>query len=77
MGRYVPKRVRVPYMVECIKEFKSVMYPDVDFGQLGKRYDVLNIVPNGHYYVLRGLGYQGEVNHLVNMDRFKPIVWDE
>lgn len=77
MGRYVPKRVRVPYMVECIKEFKSTMYPDVDFGVLGKRYDVLCIVPNGHYYVLRGSGHQGEVNHLVNMDRFKPVVWDE
>ena len=77
MGRYVPKRVRLPYIVECIKVFESVMHPGVDFGQLGKRYHVDRIVPNGHYYVLRGLGNSGEVNHFVNMNRFKPVLWDE
>lgn len=77
MGRYVPKRVRVPYIVECIREYSSQMYLNVDFGVLGKRYHVECIVPNGHYYVLRGLGAPGEANHLVNMDRFKPVLWDE
>jgi hypothetical protein len=68
--------IRLPYTVECIKEYKCSMHPGVDFGQLGKEYHVDCIIPNGHYYVLRGLGQIGEVNHLVNMDRFKPVLWN-
>jgi hypothetical protein len=68
------KKFRVPYSAKCIKEYKSQMYPDVDFGQLGKVYLIDKIIPNGHYYVLRDLG---EPNYLVNMDRFEPMHWDD
>ncbi len=68
--------LRLPYSVRCIKEYKTPMYPDLDFGTLGKVYDVLCIIPNGHYYVLRGIGEPGEPNYLLNMDRFEPEMWN-
>jgi len=38
-------------------------------------YTIERIIPNGCYYVLRGLGRPGEVNYFVNMDRFEPTCW--
>ena len=71
----------VPMRVRCIQRTNLVMHLSADFGQIGEIYDVQAVVPNGCYYVLRHinggdlLGQPGEVNHLVNMERFVPIQW--
>lgn len=71
------KKIKFPVAVKCVKEFHSVIYPDMDFGKLHKEYFVKRIVPNGCYYVLRGLGEEGTPNHFVNAERFVPISYME
>lgn len=75
---------RVPLRVRCVKPAGAVIrrsHPDLDFGTPGVLYDVSAVVPNGCYYVLRGvhlgplLGEPGAPNHLVNMARFEPVEW--
>lgn len=71
------KKIKFPDIVKCVKEFHSDMYPDTDFGVLNRNYEVNRIVPNGCYYVLRGLGKEGAPNHFVNAERFVPISYTE
>lgn len=74
-------KFKLPLVVRCIKENISAVYPTVNFGELGKEYDVFSIIPNGCYYTLRErhqgpmLGNPGAPNYIVNMDRFEPIEW--
>ena len=74
---------QIPVKVRCIRAVNpaaQAKYPGVDFGVPGLEYEVQAIVPNGMYYVLGKrspevgpLGDPGEVNHILNMDRFEVI----
>lgn len=75
---------RIPLKVKCVMQTNESMrrsYPNIDFGTIDKVYMVHSVIPNGCYYVLRGehsgplLGQPGEVNHMVNMERFVPTEW--
>jgi len=56
--------------VKCVVEFKSKCYPERNYGELGKIYEVFSLAHGSEYcFILSG---NGIVPEWVNKDRFVP-----
>lgn len=64
-------------LVRCIKEFKSIVYPEQDFGQLGKIYVITKYLSVHDYITLCGLEWVDVFSPglpvLVNASRFEKV----
>lgn len=46
----------VTHYVKCVQSFQSTVYPNANYGEVGKIYAVKLYTPSGDYYSLDGVG---------------------
>jgi len=64
----IPVQYKVGDFVKCVKEFKSAWYPERNYGEVGKIYEIFSIDHTGdRCFILSGAGI---VHEWVNKDRF-------